>query len=266
MTDVQPGDGAGRPRRRFRVLLADDMEATRKLSSLVLTRAGHEVVTTTNGGDAAERALAEEFDVVLMDVQMPLVDGFEGTRRIREGETKLDRPRVPIVALTAHAVAEFRTQAERSGMDDFLVKPVQRKLLLDAVTRWAGGGGAASTDEEEQPADGYAEVRSEDGDPPSQEVDVIVPDPDIADLVPAYLERRRKDAWRCMELAKERDFDAVRRMGHNMKGSGRGYGLERVTKIGAAIEEAAISEDVEGIQRHAMEIESYLRRVKIVNR
>ena len=114
----------------LRVLVAEDNSTNQKLAVALLERLGHRTVVAATGIEAVERALAEPFDVILMDVQMPDKDGLEATREIVEtmGER---RPR--IVALTANASSEDRTRCLKAGMDDYLTKPIRRPDLLAAL-------------------------------------------------------------------------------------------------------------------------------------
>jgi PAS domain S-box-containing protein len=114
---------AAPPTRALRVLAAEDNLVNQKLIAAMLKAEGHEVVLATNGQDAVERCLEGTFDVVLMDVQMPVMDGFEATAAIHSAEEKLGR-RTPIVAMTANAMKGDRERCLTAGMDDYISKPV----------------------------------------------------------------------------------------------------------------------------------------------
>lgn len=111
-----------------RVLLVEDMPDNQKLISLYLQKLGCEITLAVNGKDGFDKAHDDVFDVVLMDIQMPLMDGYEATRLLRQNNF-----RKPIIALTAHAMAEERKKALDSGFDGFLSKPVQRQQLIDVL-------------------------------------------------------------------------------------------------------------------------------------
>jgi signal transduction histidine kinase/HPt (histidine-containing phosphotransfer) domain-containing protein len=120
--------------RRLAVLLVEDNSVNRRLAEIVLTRRGH-AVTAVDGGAAALEALRRaRFDLILMDVQMPGMDGIDTTRAIRRSEER-GAGHVPIIALTAHAMAADRERCLRAGMDGYLVKPIQPAALLDAIER-----------------------------------------------------------------------------------------------------------------------------------
>jgi two-component system sensor histidine kinase/response regulator len=105
------------------------------VAAAILGKCGHTIVHAVNGREAVEAAAREAFDIIFMDVQMPEMDGFEATRRIREGEEAAGR-HTPIVAMTAHVMAGDRERCLTAGMDDYLSKPLNKIDLfgiLDAV-------------------------------------------------------------------------------------------------------------------------------------
>jgi PAS domain S-box-containing protein len=131
--------GAGFESERFvaRVLLAEDNPVNQEVASAILELMGCQVVTAPDGQAAASFWEDQEFDLVLMDCEMPVMDGFSATRRIRELEAgKSGRPRIPIIALTAHALAEVRERCFAAGMDDFLVKPFDAEKLGQTLRNW----------------------------------------------------------------------------------------------------------------------------------
>lgn len=130
----------------MRVLLAEDNPVNQLVAVEILKRLGCEVVLASNGREAVEALESHEIDVVLMDVQMPEVDGLEATRTIRAKET--DR-RIPIIAQTAHAFAEDKIRCFDAGMDEHIAKPIRRSELLRVLGRYAArkSGGARSGSE-----------------------------------------------------------------------------------------------------------------------
>lgn len=114
-----------------RILLAEDGAVNQRVAVLMLESRGHEVTVANNGREAVERFRSGPFDLILMDVQMPEMDGLEATRTIRGLETGGDH--IPIIAMTAHAMSGDRERCLQAGMDDYLSKPIQAPLLYAAV-------------------------------------------------------------------------------------------------------------------------------------
>lgn len=117
-----------------RILLVEDNEMNRDMLSRRLTRSGHEVLLAIDGEQAVAMTAGERPDIVLMDIGLPGIDGWEATRRIRA-----DEPTVPIVALTAHAMSGERERALAAGCDDFDTKPVDLPRLLGKIDALLAG-------------------------------------------------------------------------------------------------------------------------------
>jgi CheY-like chemotaxis protein len=115
-------------------LLAEDNEVNRRIAVRILEKAGHQVEAVPNGRQAVVELVKSSYDLVLMDVQMPEMDGFEATAEIRRLESALRR--TPIIAMTANAMAGDRQRCLEAGMDDYISKPVQRAELLQTVQSW----------------------------------------------------------------------------------------------------------------------------------
>ena len=119
-----------------RILLAEDNPVNQRLVAKILENDGHRVTIASNGQDAVDLCSRDLFDLVLMDVQMPGLDGFEATGRIRHGEQLTGR-HIPIIAMTAHAMKGDRERCLACGMDDYLSKPVRKRDILNAIRRFA---------------------------------------------------------------------------------------------------------------------------------
>ncbi|MBN8934722.1 MAG: response regulator, partial [Rhizobiales bacterium] len=135
--------------RPLAILVAEDNEINALLTRTLLTRLGHRPTVVENGAAAlaswrAARDAEAAFDLILMDVHMPDVDGLEAARQIREAEAGRGGPRTPIVALTANAFAEDRDACLSAGMDGFLVKPLERERLVAALSELFGKTGIAA--------------------------------------------------------------------------------------------------------------------------
>jgi CheY-like chemotaxis protein len=137
-----PAPAAGQPpapapRLRGRVLVVEDDWGSQRVVEIFLRKLGLDVTVVDNGAEGIELAVREPWDIVLMDLQMPGIDGFEAVRRIRR---RIEGRWLPIVALTANVRAEDRAAAAASGMDDFLTKPIRQVELRASLERWLSRG------------------------------------------------------------------------------------------------------------------------------
>jgi signal transduction histidine kinase/ActR/RegA family two-component response regulator len=119
------------------VLLVEDNTVNAKLASRLLEKSGLTVIWAHNGQEGVTRYLKGGIDLVLMDIQMPVLDGFGATEAIRQAEKAEGQARVPIIALTAHAMKGYREKCLEAEMDDYLTKPLQPKLLRETLARWS---------------------------------------------------------------------------------------------------------------------------------
>jgi len=119
----------------MRILLAEDNPVNQKLATRLLQRLGAEVQVALNGIEALQALRVADFDAVLMDCQMPHMDGYEATRQLRASPGLVRNPHIPVIAITAHALATDRTRCLEAGMNDYLTKPIDPIQLQQALTR-----------------------------------------------------------------------------------------------------------------------------------
>jgi CheY-like chemotaxis protein len=122
--------------RSLRILLAEDNKVNQLLATNLLAKAGHRVDVVNNGIEAVHAVVHRQYDVVLMDMQMPEMDGLEATRRIRA--LPAETGRIPIVAMTANAMVEDRVRCEQAGMDGYVSKPIDVAVLMREIARCTG--------------------------------------------------------------------------------------------------------------------------------
>jgi len=123
-----------------RILLVEDNEMNRDMLSRRLERKGYEVVIAVDGQLAIDLATSAKPDLILMDMSLPVVDGWEATRRLKAGE---QTRQIPIIALTAHAMAEDERKAREAGCNDYDTKPVEFPRLLEKIAALLEAGGKA---------------------------------------------------------------------------------------------------------------------------
>jgi PAS domain S-box-containing protein len=134
-------------RRWLRILLAEDNAINQRLATVMLQRAGYAVQAVDDGREAIEALEEDHFDLVLMDVQMPEMDGFQATKAIRERPEWQD---LPVIAMTAHAMKGDREKCLEAEMDDYISKPIQRDELFRALEKWTGGRGSRPSEPREK--------------------------------------------------------------------------------------------------------------------
>ncbi|HEU4530873.1 MAG TPA: response regulator, partial [Steroidobacteraceae bacterium] len=121
---------------RGRLLLVEDNPVNQRVALHMLDKMGYQVELAQNGVEAVQKLASARYDLVLMDCQMPEMDGFEATRTIRDPASRVLDHDVPVVAMTANAFAEDRERCLAAGMNDFLAKPVDRQTLAAMLARW----------------------------------------------------------------------------------------------------------------------------------
>ena len=202
----------------LKVLVADDNSVNLKVARVLLEGMGHSVYTVTDGAKALEILEREPFDVVLMDVQMPIMDGLEATRLIRSELPAERQPRV--IAVTAASGDKDRQKCLAAGMDDFLAKPIGvaqlRDILLQqsSVAHWSGGSTVRRPDAS---LDHHVldEIREMEGEGAG---------PILADIVSSFREASRSAAAGFERSLDNEDFEGVRKAAHSLKGSSRQVG------------------------------------------
>lgn len=241
----------------LRILLADDSEDNRFLILSYLRGAGPAIEIAENGEIALRMFQAGHYDVVLMDVEMPVMDGSTATREIRNWEQATGAQPTPVYALTAHAFAEMVARGGESGFTGMLTKPIRKTTLLEALahhgqpgaTRTAIAPVAAAPAPLPNPA-------------PAGRIKVLVEE-GMEDVVPGYLEKRRAEVPVYHQALDTGDFEAIRRMAHKTKGTGAGYGFPFLTELGAALEKAAMLGDSTTIQSKLAEYGQYVDKVEL---
>jgi len=252
--------------RKLRVLVAEDNSVNQLFIKMMLVRLGHFVDVVANGVEAVEAVKSVPYDLILMDIQMPEMDGPTATKVIRQLDRSISR--IPIIALTANAMVGQREEYLCAGMDDYVSKPIERSLLLAAMAsvtadRAAGEeAGAASANAPRSEAESMEahspdrRTRSQAETAESHERHGHVSSPTIALFDPAKLVELREnfgeadfrvalscipdEGAKCLNLMKAAigagDLDAARRAAHSLKGMAGNFGATRLAAISRRIE------------------------------
>jgi CheY-like chemotaxis protein/HPt (histidine-containing phosphotransfer) domain-containing protein len=240
--DASPGEGK-RQARKTHILLAEDSEDNQALISTFLRQAGWEVVIAANGVEAVRLAKSQAFDLVLMDVQMPEMDGHAATRELRRGGFNN-----PILALTADTTPEARGACLAAGCTEYLRKPVNRGKLLAVCQDLLGGAG----ERRESPAYEQAPLRS-----------VLAGDPRIARVIDGFVSRLPQRVSQLAQCIESGNVTALKREAHNLKGAGAGYGFAPLSESAERVEEALRdSEKLDDVRRQVDELIALIRQVE----
>jgi two-component system, sensor histidine kinase and response regulator len=122
-------------KRALNILLVEDNELNQRLAGVILNKRGHQVDVAENGQRALEFLAKNKYDLVLMDCQMPVMDGYEATRCLRANTPAVQNPRVPVIAMTANARQSDRDRCLEAGMNDFIAKPINQTQMVEVIER-----------------------------------------------------------------------------------------------------------------------------------
>jgi len=255
-----------------RILVVDDNPANRKLISVVLRKAGAVVETAEDGGEGFEQARDGGFDVVLMDMQLPVMDGYTATRRLREEGATL-----PVIAVTANAMKGDEEKCINAGCTGFLPKPIRiRDLLLciQQYTRNTDPAGEetpmenATTPDTTKPDSATAEHQYLPGEtlqPLSREErrewGLPEDDDEYGELVEIFINVLQEQLADLAAAWSEGDFDRLARSAHSIKGGGGTFGYEAFTQPAALLEKMAQDRNLERIPHQIAQLEDLAQRL-----
>ncbi len=126
-----------RHKENIKILIAEDNYASRFVTSNFVRKYGYEAKSVENGKEAINALKEDSYDIVLMDIQMPVMDGVKACRKIREGNSEVSNTGVLIIALTAHAMEDDREKYKSAGMDDYISKPIDKEELRKVLDKWS---------------------------------------------------------------------------------------------------------------------------------
>jgi CheY-like chemotaxis protein/HPt (histidine-containing phosphotransfer) domain-containing protein len=247
-TAAPVGTGPELPLPALRILLAEDSPDNCIITMAYLEDTPYQVEIAETGAIACNKFRAGNYDLVLMDRQMPVMDGLTATRTIRAWEQANNRPPTPIIALTASALKGDREKCLAAGCTAFLTKPIKQEVLLQAI--------------KEHVQIALAPAREESG---GMEPILLRVKPKISDRIPAYLQNCRQNVIVMLDALDRVDFETVTTLGHQMQGSGGAYGFQAITDIGAALQQAGESADDDVSRKWVRELSDYLDGVGTVS-
>ena len=271
-----------------RILIAEDNEVNQEVACEILSNAGCRCETVENGKMAVAAVVREPYDLVLMDCQMPEMDGFEATREIRELEEQgrnLSRRggRLPIIALTASAVKGDRERCLEAGMDDYLSKPIEPDQMIEMIGSWALPAEATDEPLPQRIGEQGAQETDDPGDASAPAGDQAEPvDLDALlhrcmgreefreEILKKFTDKAREDLAGMEESARKRDAEQIAFLAHRLKGASASVSAGALSKAAGDLEELARSGDLvlveeylAGIRKEFENCEGYLQEMKL---
>ncbi|MEO5968973.1 MAG: response regulator, partial [Bdellovibrionia bacterium] len=238
--------------RRLRILVVDDSKDNQFLIKAYLGSNRYRLVFADNGKIAVDKFKEARFDIVLMDLQMPEMDGYTASSLIREWETAEFLPPTPLVAVSAH---DHEYQSERfinAKFAAYLVKPISpyglRKAILDHTQY-------------------IASPKTDNPMPKAQSTQAIIDklESELAELVPEYLKNRKAEIGELRQLIEKADFKKMETIGHRLKGNAKSYGFEDLGKLGGQLESASREKDPTKAGAIITDMEKLLAQVSLKN-
>jgi CheY-like chemotaxis protein len=244
--------------RHLRVLLVDDNPVNRRLGAKILELQGHTVLLADNGEQAIRAHESDHFDVILMDVQMPEMNGFEATAAIR-GREMMTGHRTPIIAMTARAMKGDREECLAAGMDDYVSKPFRANELFDTIYALTDGAAPARERAEEvssEIVDGVIDTETL--------IENSLGDMDVArEVVRLFLENYQEAMEALRRAIAAGDCESVTEAAHKLKGSLGGIQAGAARRVAFRLEEMGRGGDLTGALSAIEELDHEIRRLRL---
>jgi len=239
-----------------KVLLAEDNIINQKLAVKMLADAGFDVDTANSGTEALKKLQDKKFDIVLMDIQMPDMDGFMVTTEIRKSDLPFSN--IPIIAITAHAIPGYKEKCLEAGMNDFISKPVSADALVSKINSLLGSGTTQVNDKiplettEENPLFDFQLLRKMSlGETAFQ-----------SDLLNTFFDDTAARIKKLESYIGEQDFNMISKEAHTIKGAGNSVGAKQMAEIAFAVEVSAGVNDIENVRKHYDKLAGALNETK----
>jgi CheY-like chemotaxis protein len=219
----------------LKILIAEDSEDSRFLLQEFLKRGPYEVTFAENGKTAVEAALSRQFDLILMDIQMPVMDGLAATRLIRNAEQRAGRAPTPLLALTAHTRKADIDLSLAAGCNAHISKPISKSGLLETLQKYS------------------AKIRV-----PAVPVGVSIP-AGMEEAARRYILAKKNDVPRLRQMVEQREFDRLGEVARDLRGTGSSFGFPDLTRLGGMMESSAKSGNADDLAAQLLEMSKYVQ-------
>lgn len=242
------------------ILMAEDIASNQKVVKLFLKSTPVTLDIAENGRTAVEKFTSNPYDLVLMDIEMPEMDGISATQAIRKLEQENGRKKIPVIALTSHAFREHQEKCFSAGCDGYLTKPIQKCELIEKISQYKNIGSS------NHPNSPQTHVDDDHNSTISKNRDktfIVKVDADLEELMPDFL-KEIEDALKAMNgLCEDNDWENLVRLSHGYKGASATYGLADLSNIFLEIEKNSKNADKEMIRNCLREAANYISAIKI---
>jgi len=256
---------AEQKKRRMRILLAEDNPVNQKVALKMIEKLGYGADAVANGREAVKALETIPYDLVLMDCQMPVMDGYEASRAIRNPDSKVLWREVPIVAMTANAMPGDREKCIQAGMSDYVSKPVSLQSLAGAIEKWLAE--AEKLERPQTPPRPPAQARERAAEKPVFDKEDLLSrlggDENLAgELIETYLEDAPRQITALRESLEKGDSAECRRLAHTIKGASANVSAQALREVAYEAEKAAADGKLERVRALLPKIESEFETVK----
>jgi CheY-like chemotaxis protein/HPt (histidine-containing phosphotransfer) domain-containing protein len=235
-----------------RILVAEDNQVNQQVARRLIERLGGSADTVGNGQEALVALQTKDYDLVLMDCQMPVLDGYAATQAIRNQPNGVRNPRVPVIAMTAHALQGDRERCLAAGMDDYIAKPVQPQALAAVLAKWLQAAPAGAVPE-------AAVVPGDD----RAVFDLggfqrrMLDDPQLTrEVLDTFLSRFPQQYAALQGAVALRDFPRVCMLAHGLKGTAGSISAQRLEAVADQLERAAEAANGDEVREALVQVEN----------
>ncbi len=240
----------------LRLLLVEDYVHNRIVIQSYLKKTPYKIDIAENGEIGVEKFKSGKYDIVLMDMHMPVMDGYTATREMRKLEREKGTKPTPIIALTAYALKEDTEKSFDAGCNDHLTKPVKKQKLLEIIQKY--------TEIEVQAEKAQGCAVSTDTNTDIKKKPVIYVSLEFKDFIPEFLEDTRNDIKSMTKALNIHDYKSIQALAHRLRGAAGGYGFNVITDIGKAIEINAKDKNQENMQKWLDKLSNYLETMEVI--